>query len=71
MQPAGFEDGDITKWKLEKQGKRFAVSIGVRDLWGGGFAEKTKLAQMVINQLASSIAGRMAAPSRLQTQTLR
>jgi len=59
LQPAGFEDGVITKWKIEKQGKRFAVSIGVRDLFGGGLAESTKQAQMVINQLASSIAGKM------------
>ena len=59
LQPAGFEDGIITKWKIEKQGQRFAVSIGVRDLFGGGLAETTKLAQQAINQIATNITGKM------------
>ena len=57
LQPAGFEDGIITKWKIEKQGQRFAVSIGVRDLFGGCLADSTKQAQNAISQLASHIAG--------------
>jgi hypothetical protein len=64
LQPAGFEDGIITKWKIEKQGQWFAVSIGVRDLFGGCLAETTKQAQNAINQLASHIAGKMGCALR-------
>ena len=59
LQPAGFEDGALTKWKVEKQGQRFKSSIAVRDLFGGGLAETTKHTQMVVGQLPSNIAGKM------------
>ena len=65
LQPAGFEDGIITKWKIEKQGQRFAVSIGVRDLFGGCLADSTKQAQNAISQLASHIAGKMGCALQL------
>jgi hypothetical protein len=54
LQPAGFEDGIITKWKIEKQGQRFAVSTGVRDLFGGCLTDSTKQAHNAISQLAKS-----------------
>ena len=59
LQPAGFEDGVITKWKVEKQAQRHFVTIAIRDLFGGGLAETTKQTQMVCNQTPSNIAGKM------------
>ena len=59
LQPAGFEDSVITKWKVEKQAQRHAVSIGVRDLFAGGLAESTKQCQFACDQLDTHITGKM------------
>jgi hypothetical protein len=59
QQPAGFEDGIITAWKIQKQGKKYVCSVGLRDMFGGGLAETSRLSMCAINQLATWIWGKL------------
>ena len=65
LQTAGFEAKIITTWRIEKQGQRFAVRVGVMGLFGGCLADSTKQAHRAISQLARHIAGKMDCALRL------
>ena len=61
QQPAGFEDGIITSWKIMRQAKAAPCSVSLRDLFAGGLSDSARGTAMSFQQLCTFIRGKMTA----------
>ena len=61
QQPAGFEDQQITVWKIKEQAKEYGQTIGVRDLFGGALAEASRDTMFLCQQLSAWIRPKITA----------
>ena len=70
QQPAGFEDSWVTARKFEKQTEDTPVSIAVRDLFGGAFAEEVKIVLEIHNQMKTWDLGKMGCVCQITDTTV-
>ena len=61
QQPNAVADKIIVSWQVKHTGEKYRTSVCLRDLFSGGLARRTRLAQCEVGQLADHVFAKLSA----------